>query len=470
MAERRNILVIISDQLSQQALPAYGNSYAKTPNIDRIARQGVRFANCYTPCPLCQPTRASFWTGLYPHETGILSNGRKHHVPPLPASIPTLGRIFAKAGYETVHFGKTHDAGSLRGFRIESVKDVTCKAETAWPLNYDTWQDRDTAVKVVDYLKGAPKQPFLAVADFNNPHNICGWVGENQGTHEDVPVPGKLPPLPANFRDTDLEKRPVPVQYICCSHRRLAQASVWSESNYRHYLAAYYHYLSRVDAEIGLVLEALAARPDAADTLIVFMADHGDGMAGHGMVTKQVSFYEETTRVPLMFAGPGVQGRGKTLKIPLVSLLDLLPTLCDYAGLKAPRDVRGASLTPWLRGVPEELSPHEYVASEWHTEWGFTISPGRMLRTPRYKYVRYLEGDGEEFYDLRKDPGETRTLIDVPKHAAALEGHRALLQTHLEQTGDPFFSLAWEADPRWRSHQPGYHNHRGPAAPMVDAE
>jgi len=466
MKAKPNILIIISDQLSWKALPAYGDRYARTPNIDRIAKRGVRFSQCYTSCPLCQPVRASFWTGKWPHETGVLSNGRIGVIPPVPEDLPTLGELFARAGYETVHFGKTHDAGSLRDFLIEPVEELPVEGTKAWPVSYDTLRDRHTTTKAVEYLNNAGNGPFLAVADLQNPHNICRWIGENMGVHEDVPVPVPLPPLPDNFRDTDLEKRPLPVQYICCSHRRMSQAAQWNELNYRHYLAAYYHYMSRMDAEAGLILDALEARKDADNTLVVFMADHGDGIAAHGMVTKQVSMYEETTRVPLMFAGPGVQSEDKVLDEQLVSLMDLLPTLCDYAGVDAPPDLWGRSLMPWLQGE-EDGGPHEYVASEWHTEWSFTTSPGRMVRTADHKYVRYLEGDGEEFYDLRNDPGETRTLIDDPEYAAGLEEHRKLLRKHVQDTSDPFFSLAVDVDPRWRSHEPGYHNHRGPSAPDV---
>jgi choline-sulfatase len=304
------------------------------------------------------------------------------------------------------------------------------------------------------------------VADLINPHNICGWVGENVGVHEDVPVAVDLPPLPDNFFARNPERRPLPVQYICCSHNRLSQAAPWNETNYRHYLAAYYHYLHRVDAEIGLILDALEARPDAEDTLIVFMSDHGDGMAVHRMVTKQVSMYDNTTRIPLAFAGPGVRGRDRVDENALVSNLDLLPTLCDYAGLDAPIGLWGKSLLPWLQGT-HEGSPHAYVASEWHTEWGYTISPGRMVRTNGYKYTRYLEGDGEELYDLRADPGETLTLVDDPAYTSVLEQHRALLDEHVKDTGDDFVELAWRADRRWRSHKPGYEHHIGPAAPMV---
>lgn len=467
MTTRPNILLIIADQLAWKALPIHGNRCVSTPNIDRLGARSAHFSRCYASVPLCQPSRASFWTGRFPHETGVLSNGRKFPQPPIPQDMPTLGSLFSAAGYDCAHFGKTHDAGSLRGFRCQPVQELPVEGTAAWPVNYDTRQDRYATAEIVKYLRGNPSQPFLAVADLNNPHDICNWVGHHQGRHEDKSVPGILPPLPENFRDADFEKRPLPVQYICCSHNRQSQAAGWNETNHRHYLAAYNHYISRLDAEIGLILDALESRPDADNTLVIFTADHGDGMAAHGLVTKQVSLYEETTRVPFMACGPGIHGGGRMLDAPLTSLMDLLPTLCGFAGIAPPTGIWGRSLLPWLRGERND-SPHAHVVSEWHTEWGFTIEPGRMLRTDRYKYIRYLEGDGEEFYDLRHDPGETHTLTDDPVHAAELEKHRALLKKHLEQTRDPFFSLSPLVAPRWRSHPPGHHHHAGPAAPMVE--
>jgi choline-sulfatase len=468
-----NILLIITDQLSAQALHAYGDTYARTPHIDRILNRGVRFDRCYTNCPLCQPARAAFWTGRFPHTTGVLSNGRKHPVPPVPETMPTLGVLFSRAGYEAIHFGKTHDAGSLRGFTVAPVDELPVDAEPGFPLNGDTFRDRYTTTQVVSHLQereACAETPFLLVADLVNPHNICGWVGENAYTHQDVPVSVPLPPLPPNFDVDDMDRRPLPVQYICCSHNRLSQAAPWTETNYQHYLAAYYHYLARVDDEIGLILDALEARADGENTLIVFTSDHGDGMAVHRLVTKQVSLYDNTTRVPLAFAGPGIQGEGRVLSEALVSNLDLLPTLCAYAGIGAPEGLWGQNLMPWL-GSEGEGSPHAYVASEWHTEWGFTVSPGRLLRTPQFKYMRYLEGceQGlcEELYDMLADPGETKTLVGDPAYAQVLQEHRSLLQEHVVVTGDGFWELSWEADARWRSHTSGYAHHRGPAAPMV---
>lgn len=275
------------------------------------------------------------------------------------------------------------------------------------------------------------------------------------------------PHLPRNLRraDGEFEKLPLPIQYLCCSHNRQAQMAGWDERKIRHYLRAYHHYVSRADAEIGRILDALASRSDAANTLIVFMADHGDSMAGHWMATKHTSFYDETVRVPFAFVGPGIEGGGRAIG-GLVSLLDLFPTLCDCAGIPIPVGLQGHSLLPQLAGriaAPER----EYVAAEWHTEWGFTIEPGRMIRTPRHKYTHYLEGGGEELYDLETDPGEIRNLAGRPEHRETLEAHRELLRRQVSETCDPYFDLEWKADPRWRSHVPGYRNHSGPAAPMA---
>lgn len=467
MEKNANILIILLDQLSWKALPAYGNKDCLTPNIDRIVKNGARFESCYTPCPLCQPARASFWTGLFPHQTGILSNGRKHHVPSLPESVPTVGSLFNQAGYDTVHFGKKHDAGSLRGFVSEPQSSLPVEGSAAWPVGEDTCRDRYTVEKVVQYLQQPEQEkPFFLVADLVNPHDICSWIGHNKGVHENVAIDVPLPPLPDNYEFEDIENRPLPVQYLCCSHNRQAQAAGWTAENYRYYLAAYYHYLQRADAEVGLILDALEKRSDAGKTLVVFMADHGDSMAAHGMVTKQVTFYEETTRVPFVFSGPMIPGKDRVISNALVSLMDLLPTLCDYSGISVPEGLWGKSLMPWLKEERQD-SPHPYVVSEWHTEWGFTIEPGRMLRTPGYKYIRYREADGEELYDIKRDPGERKSLIQDPQYAGILQEHRRKLEEHLGTTGDDFLMLPWKADSRWRSHKPGYRSHNGPAAPMA---
>ena len=466
--DRPNILIIVTDQLTWRALPYYGDRYAKTPNIDRICKSGAGFDACYCTFPMCQPSRASFWSGIYPHETNVLSNGRRWHVDNLPDSVPTLGETFANAGYKAIHFGKTHDAGALRGFECVPVQRFDFQRNkpqpgVAWPTNYDTANDVDTTAKAVEFLETNTDAPFIMVADFNNPHDICNWIGVFQGPHEDLDPGVPLPELPENFWFDDIANRPRAVQYICCSHNRQAHAAQWSPNNFRHYLAAYYHFLSLADASIGQVLDALDKRADRDNTLIVFMSDHGDSMASRRRVTKQVDLYEEVTRVPFIFNGPGVVPREKPIGGHPVSSLDLFPTLCAYAGIEAPKGLRGIDLTGALRGG--EIPARDYIASEWHTEWGFTVSPGRMIRNDRYKYTRYIEDNAEELFDLQLDPWEKVNQAKNPEYADALAQMRDLFARFLEETHDNFLSLSWEADPQWRSHKIGYENHRGPAAP-----
>lgn len=482
--DKPNIMLINCDQLAWRALPCYGNDYVKTPNIDRIANQAVIFNEAYTPCPICAPARASFWTSRLPHETRVQSNGRKFPSPNIPDSMPTLGTVFSEAGYQTVHFGKKHDYGSLRGFwcnddrgRIESEGCET------WPAFLDSDSDRYTTEDCVHWLKERPvdHNPWLMVADMVNPHDICSWIGKNKGAHTDIPLPEDytLPELPDNFMFDDIANRPKAIQYLCCSHGRQAQTTEWTPENFRYYLAAYYNYVRKVDQEIGLILDVLESRGEFEDTIIVFLSDHGEGMASRRHVTKQVNFYEEVARVPFMFRGCGIPGR--EIKDVPVSLLDLVPTLCDLAGVEPPQICRGISLKPHITGEGTPVE-RECVVGQWMTEWGFTVSPGRMIRTKGYKYTKYVEdgtkgpffrletgslddGLGEELFDLKKDPWEKKNVAGDPAYAEVLKHHRELLKKQIAETEDGFINEKSWAGRRWRSHKLGYENHKGPAAP-----
>tara|TARA_Y100001934_G_scaffold153325_1_gene183753 strand:- start:587 stop:2035 length:1449 start_codon:yes stop_codon:yes gene_type:complete len=475
-----NIVVIVSDHLTTRAVGAYGEStWADTPNIDRIAARGMVFENVYTSCPLCAPARASFWTGRFPHQTGVLSNGLKAEGPGIipnaqvPGDMPTLGAVFRDAGYQTIHFGKTHDSGGLRGFEIapDGIRESE-RVPVGYPENNDTWKDHWAMERFGEWADGGFPQPFLCVVDLQNPHNICGWIGEHSSLDGPVQHPERavdLPELPANHRVRDWESLPLPIRYICCSHNRGGQTSRYTEEDWRYYIDAFRHYSKMADAHVGTVLQRLEAGGVLDDTLVVLMSDHGDGMGSHQMATKQVSFYEETARVPFIVAGPGVErGRSETL----MSLLDLLPGLCDYAGVGVPDGLPGTSFAPLLRGTEVV---REFVASQWYSEWGCTVSPGRMIRSARYKYTSYLEGSGgaddptggEELYDLQEDPGEMVNRAADPAHREVLSQHRAMLGRHIRDTGDPFYSYAVVADERWRSHASGYGHHRGPTAPLA---
>lgn len=456
-----NILLFQLDQLAWRALSVYGGS-AATPAIDSLADSGTVAEACYCPFPLCQPSRAALWTGRHSHRNRVWSNGRQWPVTPIDESFPCLGETFAKAGWDTRHFGKKHDGGALRGFTCSEEKEKKIPDDNPFfPYNMDTYADAYTMDEALSFIGSHGfEKPLLMVVDFINPHNICGWIGLNKGKHSS-PLPSEgLPPLPPNFDFPDIAARPLPVQYLCCSHVRQAQTAGWTRDDFRRYVAAYNHYLSKADEMVGQVLDAFRARGKLDDTLVVLTSDHGDNMASRMSVTKQVTLYEEVTRVPLIFSGKGVE---KGFAKGICSTLDLFPTLCSIANIEPPGGLDGVDISSALHGGP--LPEREYVASEWFTEWGYTISPGRMIRSGKWKYMRYLEGDGEELYDLETDPGETLNLAEDPSHANSLARMREKLDKYVRETDDPFFTLEVKADKRWRSHDPGYQNHQGPSAP-----
>lgn len=462
-----NILVFVMDQLSALALDIYGGQFS-VPTIDSLAEDGVTVENCYCAYPLCQPSRAALWSGQYSHRNRVWSNGRKWPITPLDESFPTLGEVFSSAGYETRHFGKKHDGGALRGFVCSEEKERKIPDESAiFPYNMDTYADAYTVDEVLEYIKKRKdERPLLLVSDLINPHNICGWIGLNKGKHTDLPYDGELPALPENFNFDDIENRPLPVQYLCCSHVRQSQTAEWTEENFRYYLAAYRYYLEKADRDMNTILSACREKGLVNEnTLIVFTSDHGDNICARRSVTKQVTLYEEVTRVPLVFSGPAVSAKG-SFATGLSSLLDIFPTLLSFAGIKTDRRLDGCDISAIFNGG--KLPERDFVTSEWFTEWGYTISPGRMIRSGNIKYIRYLEGNGEELYDLEKDPREMRNLAHDVAYEPLREKMRAMLEKQIKDSDDPFFSLEVKAAPRWRSHRPGYMNHRGPSAPEVE--
>jgi choline-sulfatase len=267
---------------------------------------------------------------------------------------------------------------------------------------------------------------------------------------------------------------PLPIRYMCCSHLRTGQTSHYSEEDWCYYIDAFRHYSKMADDHVGTILGLLEEGGVLDDTLVILMADHGDGMGSHQTATKQVSFYEETMRVPFVAAGPGVQKGGQRIET-LTSLLDLFPGLCEYAGIDVPEGLSGRSFAPLLTGEGME---REFVAAEWYSEWGYTISPGRMIRSSGFKYTSYLEGSGgaadptggEELYDLTQDRGEMVNLAIDPAYHEVLLEHRSMLKRHIREQQDPFYSHKVVVDKKWRAHASGYEHHSGPPAPMAAKE
>lgn len=455
----RNIVIFTADQLAKKGVSAYGNKDVNTPTIDNLITRGVRFENAYCSYPLCAPSRACFWTGQLPHKTGVIANDN----PNIPETMDTIGSIFSEAGYECFHFGKRHDHGSLRGFTAADQIQKDFQAEPAFPVNYDTKEDVYCLEESIKYIKNLnkrkEKKPFILAVEFNNPHNINGWVGAFQGPHGDIEGIGNLPPLLDNFDTSDdLINRPKAIQYACCTHDRVKQAGKWNEKNFQQYLKAYYYYTELADNYIGQVIEALKKEGYYDDTLFVFFSDHGDSMGAHHLVAKMNWFYEEATNVPFAFSGPGIPAG--VIRNELASLCDLLPTLCDLVGIEKPKDIYGKSLYPLLNNN-EGQEIHDTIVTHWNADRSVDIQPARMIRDQKYKYILFKEHEEEELYDMDKDRSEKFNLAANPEYHEIKKKMREKLDKYIQNNSDPFYSQEVIVNQKYRSHELGYQNHEG---------
>jgi len=438
MPERPNILYIMTDQQSADALSHAGNPYLDTPAMDRLARAGVRFDAAYTAYPLCVPARAAMFSGHYPHEMGIFQN-----VPESPEScpFPMLGRRLADAGYRTPYAGKWHltvpqDAGAQHGFEL-----IT-------PGGGYGGLDHEKAEAAVRYLESAPESPFFLTVSFNNPHDACELARGDPMRMEALPPEppeAQLPPPPPNMAARADE--PSVLRAFQREYPQVGCALHWDAAQIRRFRWGYFRLVEMVDRQIGKVLDALERAGLWDRTLIVFTSDHGDGQGAHQWNQKWCH-YDQSSRVPFILVDPARRRAGEVDRTLVNATLDLYPTLCDYAGVQPPPDLRGRSLAPRMAGEPLD---RPFVASETsYSTWGKLHEPegpkGRMIRTARYKYVAYDAGrPREQLFDMEADPGEMRDLARDPGHAGVLAEHRAHLRAWCEATGDLFDPAAAEA-------------------------
>jgi choline-sulfatase len=396
-----NFLFIVCDQLGLDAIGAHGCPDVHTPNLDRLIRRGMTFIESHSTNPVCSPARSSLMTGRMPVETGVISNNR-----PIHPNCPNLGQWFRNAGYETVYCGKWHLPGG-----VPRATD----GFTVLPARKGQGDLDDTAVSRTceAYLKNrGSQQPYLVVASFLQPHDICYW-GNHAGNRMPDGLPfeqirDQLPELPPNHKS-----RPPAPQKLASIRLR-----DYSDDQWRYYLYIYARMVEMLDADVGRVLDAVEASGEAENTVIFFTSDHGDGRGRHGHVSKWYP-YDEAVKVPMIVACPGRIAENARDRTHLVSGLDVMSTMCDYAGLERPLHVQGKSLRPLLEGKAVEW--REFVVSEHRVV-------GRSVRTPQYKYVHY-EGDPvEQLFDMKADPWETTNLYQQAKYASVLDDHRKLLR------------------------------------------
>lgn len=424
---RPNLLVFLTDDHGQWASRPYGNRELHTPTLDLLAQSGATMENAYTPCPVCSPARASFWTGRMPSQHGIHDWIHETSRPqPWLVGERTLAEALHEAGYQTALAGKWHCGQSwgpqpgfdyyLGGNRDQYPHRGVCKfLEDGRPIEHLGHRAAFVTSKAIEFLRRRERsRPFFL---------FVGYV-DTHGPFVDHPERWVQAYADAAFSD-------IPDERYVGSARRIVGPVPSDPKERRQRLAQYYAAVSYIDEQVGQVLDALEGEGRLDETLVVYTSDHGHMNGHHGLyfkgnATSPQNFYDESIRVPCLLRWPGTIAAGRRHRAP-VDHCDLFQTLleaalCPETGeAAARRNSPGSSYLPLLRG---ERPP-------WRDTWFCEYGNAWMVRTRRWKLiVRTPPHRGDELYDLQTDPRETTNRIGEARLARVARDLRARGEAH----------------------------------------
>ena len=455
-AQRPNILWIMLDDARADTLGCYGTPWAKTPNLDALARGGVRFQVAIVQNPVCVPSRKSMKTGMYAHQVGPVAMGREPQTKGDYIDSGAMKRInespnlldaWTQAGTRPINVGKTHgfhksfdlrgDAPMLlnvagnptsyfeqkfggdsdilkaprgftktHGWQIGGVLDIK-------PEDTETWRLGDMAVDTLGELV-AKTEPFFLRVSFHAPHVACYVPREYYIDPKTIDLP-----LPT---DEELKSKPKfeqgPLRTYCGADLTREQIDLCR--------GTYYGMVSLVDVQVGRIVEVLKKTGRLDNTIITFTSDQGFQLGEHGLWKKRV-FYDDNVKVPLVFHYPKGLPAGKEIDEP-VEMIDFLPTLMDLWGLEVPQTIRGRSLMPLIEGKIKTWRPACFSELDHSQSMYRELRQGTgrrvMVRTREWKLIYFMDSrvkdkDGA-LYNLKKDPHEKVNLYDRPDHARVI--------------------------------------------------
>lgn len=472
--KRPNILFILADQYRADCLGFKGlHRHLRTPNLDRLAANGVSFDRAVSPAPICGPARCSIFTGLYPHQArGILQEENLGARDEMEVGIerdmminttslrepPHLSRLLAEQGYNLAYAGKWHLGEDSLGQWFPKHQGSRHVEYEEWLQNQGLpesgWPRKDTEVRThrrphmtnprtkpstvnageandawitdiaIEFLQEQPReQPFFLVCSLNGPHPPLVVPEPFYSMYNPAAMD-----QPINFGPTQREPRCKDQSF----YRRIFEDHGKDWTSWQKSVAVYHGFCSYIDHQVGRLLDALDDRGVLEETVVVFASDHGEMLGQHGLWHKMQA-YEEALRVPLIFSAPWLR-KGVRSRV-LASLLDLPSTLLGLAHVAVPEVYEGEDLSGLLRGEREQPQ-RTYIFSEqeplgpFHreTDW-------RMVADERWKYI-WNYGDIEELYDLAMDPGETVNLAGDPVYTDRVTKMRGILCGWMMRTGD----------------------------------
>jgi arylsulfatase len=469
-----NILWICTDQQRFDTLGCYDNPFVETPNIDRLAANGVLFENSFCQSPVCTPSRASFLTGRYPRTTRCRQNGQT-----IPADEKFVPRLLKDgAGYVNGLAGKLHtsfcnpDALFGTEHRIDDGYDEfhwSHHPDPDWATNeYIHWlQERGVTYSRTPYRgsehvqAGMPAEyhqttwcmekainfirtnaefdaPWLFSINTFDPHHHFDppveYLERYAKRLDEIPLPNYVP--------GEIDSKPI---YQQIDHQQayntpgLHSFTQMTDDDHRLVRAAYWAMVDLIDAQVGILLDALEETEQTQNTIVIFTSDHGEMLGDHGIYLKGPHFYEPAVHVPLIISMPGTIPGGVRSRA-LVELVDIAPTLLDAAGIEKSPAMQGHSLWPLLIGATDIQHHRDDVYCEYYNAMPWHKNPpayATMLRTANYKLVMYHGLNSGELYDLQADPNETHNQWSNTDYASI---KMELLQRLCDR-------MAWTVDP-----------------------
>lgn len=399
--ERLNVLMIVVDDMNV-SLGCYGHPVVKSPHIDRLAREGVRFDRAYCNHPVCNASRTSFLSGRRELVTAK-TEGKTLWLP----------ELFSKQGYYTAAVGKvTHSYGITTEVIPWDLMDLETETFQGKPRDADEEQvDGRTAARIVQLLEQRKDEPFFIAAGFWKPHSPLQSPRQYHGLYdpEKMTLPGEpakhlagIPPIalqnlgPYPSKQADEEKRLSIARYFSC--------------------------ISYIDAQVGKILAAVDRLGLKERTAILFFSDHGMHFYEHGGLRGKRTLFEESVRAPFILSVPGKQPGGVCSR--LVEYVDIYPTLADLCVLPAPKGLDGASIVPLLNNPQAPGKEAIFVTTA--REQG---PAGRLVRTERHAYMQWGTAETAELYDMQNDPRQYENLAHDPQHAETVKRLRQLLES-----------------------------------------
>ena len=433
---RPNIIFILVDDLRWDGLGCTGHPFVKTPNIDRIGREGVLFKNFFVSIPLCSPSRGSFLTGQYAHTHGVIDNG-DHSA--LSHKLVTFPRLLHDAGYETAYVGKWHmgtDDSPRPGFdRWVSFKGQGTYEDPT--INVDGQASKVTGYMTdilnehaLNFVKAEHKKPFVLYLAHKAVHGPFTPAERHKDLYSDTPF------KPAPSAQDSLEGKPVLTRSIqsAGAEKKPKREKKAKQGNgggaggiARNQLRA----MAAVDEGVGQLFQALEKPGQLDNTLIVFSSDNGYFWGEHGLGDKRWA-YEESIRDPLLMRYPKLIKAGTTLD-QLVLNIDIAPTFLELAGARVPKSVQGRSLLPLFKDAKTPW--RKAFLTEYFQEKQATRVPSwQAVRTGHWKYIQYADLQGmDELYDIQADPYEMKNLIKKASAQRVLKELQAELKRLREQ-------------------------------------